>query len=166
MKRLILGSMSAIFASLAIAPAVTAQVPQQQTPGLTPQQQQTPGLTPQQQQMPGMMTPQQQPLSPQAPGMMDGTPATARPGAPGYVSERLQPFNLVSMARQGFFRDQGIPSYAALKQAFRTRQITAEDLVEAAVAQNRLAPEVMYDQGYQSLVNQQLRDLRQGVWGN
>jgi hypothetical protein len=63
-------------------------------------------------------------------------------------SERISPFNLAHLARQGYFREQGIPSYSALCAAVLARRVKAEDLVKAAIAQNRLSSEMIDDESY------------------
>ncbi len=75
------------------------------------------------------------------------------------VSSQLTPFNLVSLANQGYFQAQGIPSSGALIAAHRAGRVSAEDLVKSAVATHRLLPEVLNDRGYLSAVNVQLSNL-------
>ena len=44
----------------------------------------------------------------------------------------VQPFNLVYLAYQGYFTDQGIPSNGAFTSAVKAKRVTAKDLVESA----------------------------------
>lgn len=72
------------------------------------------------------------------------------------TSPQLKPFNLVFLAYQGFFRDQGIPSHGALISAYEAGRITPKDLVQSAVKTNRLSSEVLNDRGYLRSVEAQL----------
>lgn len=72
----------------------------------------------------------------------------------------LEPFNLVYMAYQGYFQEQGIPSAENLIFGYRTGTVTAEDLVQSAVKANRLPSAVMADDEYLNAVEVQLRSLR------
>lgn len=72
-------------------------------------------------------------------------------------SYQLTPFELVTMANQGYFREQGIPSYMGLVSAHRMGKIRAEELVEAAIRANRLSAQISRDRGYLSAVEAQLQ---------
>lgn len=61
---------------------------------------------------------------------------------------QITPFNLVSRSYQGSFSNQGIPSYGALTSSIQSGKITAQDLVESAIASGRLAPETINDREY------------------
>ncbi|MBD2181178.1 hypothetical protein H6S82_28695 [Planktothrix sp. FACHB-1355] len=78
---------------------------------------------------------------------------------PTVPSFELQPFNLVYMAYQGYFEEQGIPSAQGLISAYRTGTVDAEDIVESAVKANRLPSSVMADDDYLNAVELQLRSL-------
>ena len=71
----------------------------------------------------------------------------------------ITPFNLVRRSYQGYFADQGIPSNGAFLGAVRTGKVTAQDLVEKAIAQGRLAPETINDRAYLNSVNLHLNNL-------
>ena len=58
------------------------------------------------------------------------------------------PFSLVSLAYQGHLRSQGISSYGVLIMAHRQRQISALDLVQAAVNTNLLPTEFLENSKY------------------
>lgn len=75
------------------------------------------------------------------------------------ITRALTPFNLVSLANQGYFKNQGIPSSGALVAAHRAGRVSAEDIVKSAVATNRLSPQVLNDQRYLSAVKAQLSNL-------
>lgn len=78
---------------------------------------------------------------------------------PVSTQRQLTPFELVFMAYQGYFQAQGIPSYQQLILARRLGKISAEDLVNSAIATNRLSPQVTADEGYMSAVENQLDTL-------
>lgn len=71
-------------------------------------------------------------------------------GAPNAQAKSVEttPFNLLNLARNGYFQDQGIPGFEALENALNSGQITAEDIVQAAVQQDRLSPSHLNDETY------------------
>jgi hypothetical protein len=75
------------------------------------------------------------------------------------ATQQVTPFNLVDLARNGYFQEQGIPSHGALGGAIASKRIQAEDVVKAAIAQNRLASETLNDEDYLNLVETKLDDL-------
>lgn len=48
------------------------------------------------------------------------------------ATRRIDAFALVNAAYRGEFKEWGIPAYARLDRAYRGKQITASDLIEAA----------------------------------
>ncbi|MCC5642964.1 hypothetical protein LC607_08440 [Nostoc sp. CHAB 5824] len=60
----------------------------------------------------------------------------------------IKPFDLVGLAYQGQLKNQGIPGYSGLIQNYKTRQLTAKDIVRSAVLAKKLPSEVLNDQGY------------------
>ena len=79
--------------------------------------------------------------------------------SPSTNSYQLTPFNLVSLAYQGGFRQQGIPSAGALVFAYEDGQVGAIRLVRSAIAANQLPPSVLKDRGYLNAVDFQLDQL-------
>ncbi|GAB1538798.1 hypothetical protein NUACC21_14620 [Scytonema sp. NUACC21] len=73
---------------------------------------------------------------------------------------KIKPFNLVILAYQGYFQDQGIPSYNDLITAYKEKQITAEDLVRGAVKSKKLPAQVLSDKGYLNAVAAELSTFR------
>jgi hypothetical protein len=71
----------------------------------------------------------------------------------------LNPFNLTYLAYQGYFTEQGIPESGDLMQGFRTGRITAVQLVQAAIAQNRLPSSFLKNEAYINAVMTQLYSL-------
>ncbi len=72
---------------------------------------------------------------------------------------QIQPFNLVTLAYQGYLKQQNIPSYGVLTNSYRDQSISAQQLVQAAVNMNRLPPTVLQDQQYIQAVDQELQNL-------
>ena len=72
----------------------------------------------------------------------------------------ITPSNLVTNAYQGFYAEQGIPSYGALITALDLGKVNAEDLVEKAITKGRLAPETIDDQRYLNSVDRLLYRLK------
>ena len=68
-------------------------------------------------------------------------------------------FNLVRRGYQGAFIDKGIPSNGAFVRGVHTGRVTAENLVETAIAEGRLAPETINDRAYLRNVTAHLRNL-------
>lgn len=69
------------------------------------------------------------------------------------------PFDLVFLARKGYFQEQGIPSYGSFHTSVRTGRISAEDIVKAAIADNKVSPEVLNDRGYMNAIERKLARL-------
>lgn len=76
------------------------------------------------------------------------------------IKYQLRPFNLVYLAYQGYFRDQGIPGYSAFLAAYETGRVSAEDLIQSAVKKNKLSSETASDRGYLRAVKSQIEGLR------
>ncbi len=71
----------------------------------------------------------------------------------------ISPFNLVRRGYQGYFTNQGIPSNGAFARAVHTGRVSAEDLVQGAIAQGRLSPETINDRAYLNSVESHLNTL-------
>ena len=71
--------------------------------------------------------------------------------------KQLRPFNLATLAYQGYLKDQGIPSNGALISAIASGTITAQDIIQAAVKTNRLPEQTLSDQGYRHNLEEQLQ---------
>ncbi|MEH1967474.1 hypothetical protein [Nostoc sp.] len=68
----------------------------------------------------------------------------------------LQPFNTAFLAYQGYLKEQGIPSGSALISEYQIGNLTAKDVVQAAVRANKLSAQVLNDQSYLNAVESQL----------
>ena len=75
------------------------------------------------------------------------------------VEPRIDAFNLVNAAYQGRFKKWGIPAYARLDQAYRGGQITAADLIEAAIEANQLPAIALENESYVKAVDTNLYGL-------
>lgn len=71
----------------------------------------------------------------------------------------ITPFNLVSGSYQGLFKDQGIPSSGLFLTAIRSGKITAEDLIESAIAKGRLSETTLDDTSYVNHVESLMDEL-------
>ena len=69
----------------------------------------------------------------------------------------LTPRELISLARQGRFKDRGIPGYSRFGSAVRSGKVDSEKLVASAVAQNRLPKTALQDREYLNAVNNHLQ---------
>lgn len=78
-----------------------------------------------------------------------------------YDVRRTEAFNLVSSAYRGDFEDQGVNSYAVLITNYEAGELTAEDLIQAAVDAGELSPSAMEDASYVEAVDTQLNALTQ-----
>jgi len=83
----------------------------------------------------------------------------ARQSASTASINQITPFNLITGAYQGRFKNQGIPSNAIFLTKVRGDQITAKTLVEAAIANRRLEPEAISDKAYLRSVDSLLEDF-------
>lgn len=72
---------------------------------------------------------------------------------------QVTPFNLVILARHGYFQQQGIPGHLALSAAYNLGRITALDIVRAAVQVNRISSEYLSDRSFLKAVTAQLEIL-------
>jgi len=73
------------------------------------------------------------------------------------VTQSLSPFSLVQLASQGYLKAQGIPSNVGLFTAYAQGDITAQDVVTAAIAADRLPASALNDKSYLNAVETQLQ---------
>jgi len=74
-------------------------------------------------------------------------------------SKQTSLFNLVHLARQGFFQKQNIPSHGAFCSAVTSKKVQAKDIVKAAIANHRLSPETLNDKAYVKRVEGTMRRM-------
>lgn len=75
------------------------------------------------------------------------------------IQKNTTPFNLVSLAYQGKFKNQGVDGYNSLLTAIRFGEISGKDLVNIGIDTGRLSAETINDSGYISSVDSQLQKL-------
>ena len=88
------------------------------------------------------------------------TPAV--PSPTNAIEITTTPFDLVSLAYQGFLENENIPKFNRLVFAYRLGRLEVEDLVQAAINMRRLPAEAINDQRYLSAVERQLDNLLTG----
>lgn len=172
MKRLLISGISLLLLGTAVIPAAQAQSqPTQSSPDSMQQNQmdqdsledsnQNQRATPYEDGSPGSVEIQQNNSS-----QDDSQPAASEENQNTYAATgsfvsqyEPTPFEIVSLARQGYLQNQGIPSYATLTDSYRTRDITPEDIVQAAVDAGRLPASRVDDTAYTYAVLAQLRGL-------
>ena len=76
-----------------------------------------------------------------------------------YDVRRTEAFNLVSSAYRGDFEDQGINGYATLISSYEAGELTAEDIINAAIDSGDLSPSALEDSSYVEAVDSQLNAL-------
>ncbi|AFY97189.1 hypothetical protein [Chamaesiphon minutus] len=74
----------------------------------------------------------------------------------GYIT----PFDLVTSAYQGQYRDHFIPGFGSFIYGIRTGKITAKDLVKAAINSKRLPPQAIADRSYLGYVDLQFKSIQ------
>jgi hypothetical protein len=99
------------------------------------------------------------------------TPATASPAprinlqlsmrpAVSHKTTTLSPTDLVFLAYQGYFQNNGIPSSGRLLSAYNESSVQAKDLVQAGIQSQRLSEETAGDVGYVNAVANALQFLK------
>lgn len=89
----------------------------------------------------------------------DGTTSTSD-SMMMYDVRRTEAFNLVSSAYRGQFEQQGIDGYAVMLSNYNSGQLTAEDLINAAIEAGELSPMAIEDESYVEAVELQLESLQ------
>lgn len=88
----------------------------------------------------------------------DGTTSTS--DSMMYDVRRTEAFNLVSSAYRGQFEQQGIGGYAVMISNYNSGELTAEDLINAAIEAGELSPMAIEDESYVEAVELQLESLQ------
>ncbi|MBD3884854.1 hypothetical protein IFO70_24265 [Phormidium tenue FACHB-886] len=71
----------------------------------------------------------------------------------------VTPFQLISLAQDGYLEDQGIPKGSLLFEEYQSGRVTAEELIQAAVKDKRLMEDTLNDQGYLNAVTQEIQEI-------
>ncbi len=81
--------------------------------------------------------------------------------APALAASQFQPnpFQLVNMAYEGAFIEQGVPGHLQLEQDYTAGRVRPRDLVMAAVQAGDLPESRLQDEGYINAVRSQMRSL-------
>ncbi len=69
------------------------------------------------------------------------------------------PSQIVSLAERGYFKDQGIPRGNRLSSSFEFGQLTARQVVQAAVTDRRVPASTLEDANFIAAVDAQLHQL-------
>lgn len=89
------------------------------------------------------------------------TASTVKPQSINYQSVSqyysVSPRELISLARQGQFKAQDIPSHNNFRHRVRTGKITAKELVASVIANNCLSQKVASDRNYLNAVADHLK---------
>lgn len=72
---------------------------------------------------------------------------------------KLSSFEVVTLAYQGRLTENGIPGYASLEANVNFGTITAEDIIEAAIASGHLAETSLEDSTFIAEVERHLQNL-------
>ena len=75
------------------------------------------------------------------------------------VQKNITPFNLVSLAYQGKFKNQGVSGYNSLITAIVFDEVSGKDLVQIGIDTGRLSADTINDSSYISSVDSQLQKL-------
>lgn len=67
------------------------------------------------------------------------------------------PFQLVSLAQNGYLDDQGIPKGSTFLNEYQEGRITANDIVQAAIRDHRLTQNTLSDRAYLNAVAEQMQ---------
>jgi hypothetical protein len=78
---------------------------------------------------------------------------TAPSKTPSSISPHLTPFHLVNLGYQGYFKKQGILSYANFISEYKEKKINARDLVKAGIENYMLSADMLNDQKYVNAVD-------------
>lgn len=78
-------------------------------------------------------------------------------------SSRLSPYDVIFLAYQGYFREQGIRGYGAFVEECYQGQLSAKRIVEAAIQAKRLPAETINDLAYIQSINSNLLSLKSSV---
>lgn len=86
-------------------------------------------------------------------------PSTLNAASP---NSKVGPFDLVGLAQQGYLENYGIPSHQALLTAYRSGEISAEDVVKSGIQANRLSSDVLNNSDYIAVVDSYLDSISRG----
>jgi hypothetical protein len=76
---------------------------------------------------------------------------------------RLSPYDVIFLAYQGQFREQGIRGYGAFIESCYQGQLSAKKIVQAAIKANRLPADAINDDAYLKAIDANLVSLKSNV---
>ena len=84
------------------------------------------------------------------------------PLSPALAAGNFQPnaFQLVNLAYEGRYRQEGIPSHLVLEEYYTSARIRPTDVISAAVQAGDLPEGKLQDAGYVNAVRLQMRSLQ------
>lgn len=77
----------------------------------------------------------------------------------GTATPQATPVDVVNLARNGYFREWGVPSYSLLTQEVATGRIAPKDIVRAAVQDKRVSPEALTNKRFLNVVEAELHRI-------
>lgn len=83
----------------------------------------------------------------------------------GHVGN-ANPSQIVTLAERGYFKNQGIPSGNRLSSSYEFRQLTAKQVVQAAINDRRIPASTLEDASFIAAVDAQLHRLSSMGDGN
>lgn len=75
------------------------------------------------------------------------------------TTQYITPFELVGSAYQGRYQMQSIPGFGSFVYSARSGEITAKDLVKAAIDAKNLPTQAIFDRDYLRHIGWQLRSM-------
>ncbi len=72
------------------------------------------------------------------------------------VDSQLTPFDLAFFAYRGYLKDEGIPSGQLLATDLEAGNVSAKDIVQAAIKAHRLSEQMLTDPGYLNALESEL----------
>lgn len=73
----------------------------------------------------------------------------------------VTPAQLVFLAKDGYFENQGIPKGGTLISEYELGRITSKDLIQAAINDKRVTADALNNRGYMHAVIEEMRNLVQ-----
>ncbi|MBW4542449.1 MAG: hypothetical protein KME43_25435 [Myxacorys chilensis ATA2-1-KO14] len=72
----------------------------------------------------------------------------------------MTPYDVVFLAYQGYFRNQGLRGYGAFADGCNQGKLTAQDVVEAAIKANQLPKTIVNNRGFMNAVDANMKAFK------
>ncbi|MBW4419972.1 MAG: hypothetical protein KME13_12185 [Myxacorys californica WJT36-NPBG1] len=72
----------------------------------------------------------------------------------------MTPYDVVFLAYQGYFRNQGLRGYGAFADGCNQGKLTAQDVVEAAIKANQLPRTIVNNRGFMNAVDANMKAFK------